>query len=204
MYPTGDTGRACCLALLLNIAAYSQTPIVRTDFGDIPLHFEENRGQADPAALYLARGHNFDLSLTRAGVNFSAPDDVVEMRIIGANEDALINAEEPLEGVSNYFVGSRFMNGVRHYAGVRVHGILPGVDIVYHASKHDLEYDFVVHPGANPASLRLRFEGRRPQLDESGNISVRTTSGELKQRKPRVWQQTEDRLQEIDCRLEQW
>jgi hypothetical protein len=202
MYPTGDTGRACCVALLLNIAAYSQTPIVRTDFGDIPLHFEENRGQADPAALYLARGHNFDLSLTRAGVNFSTSDDVVEMRIIGANEDALINAEEPLEGVSNYFVGSRFINGVRHYAGVRVHGIRPGVDIVYHASKHDLEYDFVVHPGANPASLRLRFEGRRPQLDESGNISVKTTTGELKQQKPRVWQQTKDQLHEIDCRYE--
>ena len=122
--------------------------------------------------------------------------------IIGANEDALINAEEPLEGVSNYFVGSRFINGVRHYAGVRVHGIRPGVDIVYHASKHDLEYDFVVHPGANPASLRLRFEGRRPQLDESGNISVKTTTGELKQQKPRVWQQTKDQLHEIDCRYE--
>ncbi len=72
---------------------------------------------------------------------------------------------------------------------------------MYHASEHDLEYDFVIRPGADPNALRLRFEGgTRPVLDANGDLVFKTASGELRQRKPRVWQEVEGQRREIECR----
>ena len=88
------------------------------------------------------------------------------MRIAGADRNALFTPEGTVEGISNYYLGSRAITGLPHYASVRVTEIRPGIDIVYHASERDLEYDFVIRPGADPRALRLRFEGgKRPVLD---------------------------------------
>jgi len=202
MHRTARFGWASCLTLMLCIGVSAQTTKIPPEYGDIPLYFEENRGQADPTVLFFAQEQNLALSLTQTGAMFSTGNDLVVMRIIGANDSSLITGEKLVEGVSNYYVGSRVITGLRHYDSVRVHDIHPGIDIVYRAVKHDLEYDFVVHPRADPASLRLRFEGSRPTLDEDGNVVLKTASGELRQRKPRVWQQTDDQLHEIDCRYE--
>ena len=47
------------------------------------------------------------------------------------------------------------------YQKVRYEQIYPGVDLIYYGNERQLEYDFVIAPGADPARIRLAFSGAR-------------------------------------------
>jgi hypothetical protein len=84
---------------------------------------------------------------------------VVEMRLVGANPDAKARGEDELPGRSNYFIGSdpnKWRTNVPTYAKVRYESVYPGVDLIYYGNQGgQLEYDFVVAPGADPSVIAL-------------------------------------------------
>src|SRR5262249_2486600 len=64
-------------------------------------------------------------------------------------------------------------------------GVYPGVDLVYYGGESGLEYDFVIAPGADPARVRLAFDGAdRVDVDASGDLRIATPLGEVRQRRP--------------------
>ncbi|MBI2829078.1 MAG: SBBP repeat-containing protein, partial [Acidobacteria bacterium] len=76
------------------------------------------------------------------------------------------------------------------YARVRYESVYPGVDLVYYGNQRQLEYDFVVAPGADPGAIKLAFEGARSiERDASGNLILRTAGGDLRMHKPVVYQE---------------
>src|SRR5258707_8219942 len=108
------------------------------------------------------------------------------MHIVSADLNAALIPESQIEGITNYYLGSRAITALQHYSSVRVRNIRPGIDIVYHGNQRELEYDLVVHPGANVNALWLRFAGSQPALADNGDILLRTNAGEVRQHKPRV------------------
>lgn len=170
-------------------------------FGKVPLYFEENSGQADGRARYIARGGGQTAFVTHDGLVLAFDGQSIAMHIADANPNAEMAAEGALEGVSNYYLGNRSFRGLKHFSSVRVSNILPDMDVVYHASAQNLEYDVVIRPGANPSAFHLRFEGSpTPLLNNEGDLVFKTASGEMIQRAPRVWQRTGGRRVEIACR----
>ena len=99
---------------------------------------------------------------------------------------------EQLPGTANYFIGndpSKWHSNVPTYAKVKYAGVYPGVDLVYYGSQRQLEYDFVVAPGADPKSVRLHFAGaKRLKLDSNGDLQVTARNGEIAFHKPIVYQ----------------
>jgi hypothetical protein len=74
---------------LLSAAALSQ----------LPLTFEANVGQADPAVRYLAHGAGYNLALTDAGaaltLSHSGSQDVVRLQLVdGAASPAVVGLDE--------------------------------------------------------------------------------------------------------------
>jgi hypothetical protein len=71
-----------------------------------------------------------------------------------------------LPGKSNYFIGNdpkKWRTHVPTYGRVRYENVYPGVDLVYYGNKGgQLEYDFVVAPGADlgPIALAIDVEGQ--------------------------------------------
>ncbi|HEV7857889.1 MAG TPA: hypothetical protein VGO91_04605 [Pyrinomonadaceae bacterium] len=60
-----------------------------------------------------------------------------------------------------------------------------GIDLVYHGNQQQLEYDFHLAAGADPASIRLNLEGAQSlRLDAEGNLLLETKGGELRQHRP--------------------
>jgi len=43
---------------------------------------------------------------------------------------------------------------------VRYDAVYPGIDVVYYGNQNQLEYDFILHPGADPGRIRLKFKAR--------------------------------------------
>jgi len=170
-----------------------------SSFGSVPLYFEENRGQTDAQARYIARSPNLVGFVTQDGWTLSLHGQPVSMHIADANAKAAFVPEQPAEGVTNYYLGSRAITNLAHYSSVRAKNIRPGIDVIYHGNERELEYDLVVHPGADLQALWLRFDGSRPVLADNGDILLTNSKGEVRQRKPRVWQEANGRRVEVEC-----
>ena len=125
----------------------------------------------------------------------------IRMRLVGASAGAGWEGLAPLPGKVNYLVGrdpAKWQRNLPTYAQVRSKGVYPGVDLVYygasdasHGSRQgQLEYDFVVAPGADPSRIRLAFDGAdKVRVDKAGDLVLGTTAGDLRFRKPRVYQE---------------
>jgi len=171
-----------------------------SNFGSVPLYFEENRGQTDAQARYIARSPNLTGFVTQDGWTLSIHGQPVSMRIADANPKAAFVPENPVEGITNYYLGSRAITNLPHYSSVRAKNIRPGIDVIYHGNERELEYDLVVHPGADLQALWLRFDGSRPVLADNGDILLTNSKGEVRQHKPRVWQEADGHRTEVECR----
>src|SRR2546428_259370 len=87
---------------------------------------------------------------------------------------AVQEAYGELPGKSNYFIGNdpkKWRANIANYAKVRYRNVYPGVDLVYYGNQQQLEYDFVVGPGADPGRIALRFQGAdRLEVDTEGDL----------------------------------
>src|SRR3990170_2708447 len=177
-------------------------------YGKLPLSFEVNQGQTDEQVRFLARGSGYTLFLTPtesvlslktegSGLRTEPPTAmrraVVRMKVVGANTEAKLEGLDELPGKSNYFIGNdpkKWRTNIPHYGKVRYHEAYPGVDLVFYGNPRQLEYDFVIAPGANPNDITLAFEGvNRLEIDNEGNLILHTAGGHLIQRTPVIYQE---------------
>jgi hypothetical protein len=124
---------------------------VDENYGKLPLGFEANQGQADPAIQYLSRGANYSFAFAPAEATLHLREATVRMKLAGANPNARIEGEAELPGKSNYLTGadrSKWRTNIPNYARVRDNEVWPGVDLIFYGNQRQLEYDFVVAPGA--------------------------------------------------------
>jgi hypothetical protein len=197
----------------------ASTAVARTTYGALPLSFEINEGQADRNTKFVSRGHGHTLFLTSTGFVLSlqraetksaempmAADSrvmeraIVQMELVNARADASVQALEPLPGKVNYLRGAdarRWRLGIPTYGRVRYRNVYPGVDLVYYGNQGELEYDFVVKPGGDPSAIRLRFEGADLSLDASGDVVGLVPGGEVRMRKPVLYQEVEGRRVDV-------
>lgn len=181
-------------------------------FGRLPLSFEENEGQVDGAVKFLSRGSGYELFLTgnEAVLLLRKPrpvereprktvDDayvpegsVLRLKMIGANTAARVEGQDELPGKVNYFSGNdpqQWRRNVPTYRKVYYKDVYKGIDVVYYGNQRELEYDFVVAPGANPNAIKFRLEGaERIRLDESGSLLLALKDGEVRLNNPFIYQ----------------
>jgi len=121
---------------------------------------------------------------------------VLRLRLVGANANARVTGLDPLPGKSNYFIGNdpqKWRTNVSNYAKVRYADVYPGVDLVYYGNQGQLEYDFVVSPGADLRAIALSIEGAdKMEVDARGDLVLQTHGGDVRLHKPVVYQPTTD------------
>ena len=127
---------------------------------------------------------------------------LVGMSFAGANRRADVSGEGELPGKVNYFVGrdpSKWRAGVRTFSGVRYRELYPGVDLVFHGGRgSQLEYDFVLAPGAESDPVRLSFEGADALgIGRDGELLIRTKAGTIRQSAPVIYQQANGARREV-------
>ncbi len=118
----------------------------------------------------------------------------VKMKMKGnPNRDVIPNGEAQLQGKVNYLFSSdlsHWHTDVPTYSRIRYRQIYPGVDLVFYGNQNQLEYDFVLAPGADPASILVDFQGVPDlSIDATGNLVGRTSGGYFELHKPIVYQE---------------
>ncbi len=190
-------------------AAEPATAAIRKSYFNLPLSFESNQGQVDKNVKFLSRGAGYKILVAPTEAVFSFAEDsrradrdvrlshrdTLRIRIIGANPSPKIKAFEKLPGRSNYLVGNnpaKWRTGIQHYAKVKLEEVYPGIDLVYYGNQRNLEYDWIVAPGANQEFIRFEIRGAaRSAVDTCGDLVIKLREKEIRLHKPLAYQQQE-------------
>ncbi|MEW6735833.1 MAG: SBBP repeat-containing protein [Acidobacteriota bacterium] len=178
-------------------------------FNKSPLSFEANQGQANSEVKFVSRGNGYELFLTANETILALRSDkgngaVLRMQLIDASPNLQPIGVDKLSGTSNYIISSNSQNWRTNnptYAKVYYSNVYPNVDMVYYGKQGQLEYDFMVFPGANPNAITLSFQGaNKVEIDGQGNLVLHTSSGKIIQRKPHLYQEMDGLKQTINGR----
>jgi len=137
-----------------------------------------------------APGAGFDMGrMTQGAIH----EDVVRLRYAGANPHPQVVGLDRLPGVSNYFIGNdrtKWRTNVPSYARVELRDVYPGIDLVYYGRNGQLEYDWVLMPGADPQRIQLAVEGtKQVHLDAQGNVILQSGGVRMRQARPIIYQE---------------
>lgn len=149
-----------------------------------PLRFQPAAEGA--RAPFIARGLRFQYEFSPDQVVLHSAGKAVQLQFAGASAEARMDPQEKLLCKTNFYVGndrSKWRTAVPNYGRLAVHGLYPGIDLLYYGKPGELEYDLSLSPGANPDQIRLRLEGSHAKLDRRGNLV-----SELIQKKPVAYQ----------------
>src|SRR5579864_6725395 len=168
------------------------------DYRSLPLVFEPNQGQSVMPAPFYIRDRDGLVYLQPGGLQFKllyrdwegsgVLVDTVALQFQGANKNATMEGRDILPGKSNYFIGNdpaRWRTNVPQYERVHTESVYPGINADFYSVAGQLEYDFLVEPGADPSHLRLQFEGQESiELNNDGDLVLHSRGGDLIQRRP--------------------
>jgi PKD repeat protein len=163
------------------------------------LTFTPNRGQAVdvtgkalPNFTFYGRTRGALFGFSQDGITFhlehSVPSrcgekiktvETIGVKFEGPNPQAKWEGVNPLPGVKNFFYAHcpEGILGVPEFASIVCKDLWPGIDAVYYSSNDKLKYDFIVHPGADPSQIRLKYEGQNPlELNPEGSLIVHGVS----------------------------
>ena len=199
----------------------SQVRLIES-YGQLPLSFEANLGQTDEQVDFVSRGNGYSLFLTSAEVvlalsNPTPPDTLLQAddtSIMARKnnslpiEKAVLHVQlvglEELPGKANYFIGdtlTKWRTNVPTYAKVKYQDVYPGIDLVFYGNQTQLEFDFVIAPNADPADIRLGFEGAdKIEINTQGDLLVFVAGELVRVQKPLVYQETSGLRWEIPSR----
>jgi hypothetical protein len=202
---------------------------VKEAYGNLPLSFEINQGQSNSQVKFTSRGGGYKLYLEPIGAVMvltkdtdggeradrlgEAPTrrrqttaaDVLRMKFIGANPRPDVTGLDELPGKSNYIIGNdpeKWRTGVPNYAKVKYGELYPGIDVIYYGNQRQLEYDFIVAPGADARAIKLSFEGtRKLHVDRYGDLTIVMNGSEIRQHRPVAYQDVKGHRRAVKSRF---
>lgn len=164
-------------------------------YGQLPLAFVPNVGQADPAVRFHAHAGAASFFFTRRGAVFvfTKKEGTLALRLdfVGARRTTSIEARRPAPGRVNYLLGSdpaKWRTGLPTYSELVYRGLWPGIDLHVRGTGQ-LKYEFRVAPGARVSDIRFAYNGASGVvIDKRGNLVLHTPLGALTDTRPVTYQ----------------
>ena len=209
------------LVLLSLFAAYVGTVVARVDddlpadarrviakYGELPLLFEPAADRTSGMIGYIGRTLAYAVAIAPnrirlaprfpgQTVSFGVP---VTMQFVDADSRAAITGLDEQTTRIHRIRSDRDAVDIPAYGRVRIAGLYPDIDAVFYGHGSELEYDLVVAPGGDPASIRIRIDDTaKPALDATGNLALTGDGWTLALRKPVAYQDADGLRRVVDC-----
>ena len=156
------------------------------------------KGELTMFLLGSGIAYQFNKTITPAGFKpiskFSTPAEVAEFErlskeiktetyrmdlvLVGADPNATVIHEDQKEDYTHYY--NYGILDVHNFGKVTYKNVYDNIDWVIYTSNGDVKYDFIVHPGGNPAMIKLKAnytEGIEKNSD--GSISLTNRMGKI-------------------------
>ena len=109
------------------------------------------------------------------------------MQLQGANLHPVIFKEKQSDYVENYYSAHcpDGITGVHGYEKLIYINVYPNIDWIIYSRGGYIEYDFMVHPGGDPAQIRLKQKDAESEsITKEGELLLKTRLGEVHEKKP--------------------
>jgi hypothetical protein len=117
---------------------------------------------------------------------------IVGLELVGARSGSSGTGLDAQSRVTHYLVGndpSQWFTDIANFGKVRYDEIYNGIDVVYYGNQQNLQFDFVLDPGANPSQIVMHFDGAdQVTVDGQGNLRVHVDDQFVLQHAPHIYQ----------------
>ncbi len=188
--------------------------------------YQENKGQWDDAVTHKLDMSHGSLWLDREGWSLRMWDDdarheaihhlhendsaievpghVIKMRFVDGKAVNSVEQHGKSTPYSNYFIGNNPRHWASHvhaYSKVVQKEVYKGVDVVYEMDGRNPKSTYIVHPGSDPSVIRLRIDGHRELTVKDGDLLIKTSVGDVWERRLRVFQTINGVEEVVDARF---
>lgn len=115
----------------------------------------------------------------------------MDMELVGASSNPVIETENKNEYFENFYL-PQCPNGILNvptFSKVIYKNVYPKIDWVVYSLGQEMKYDFIVHPGGDPAIIKVKYNGAKGiKITEEGNLLITTPLGQVTDQKPRTFQ----------------
>lgn len=212
-----------CILCILCLPSYGQ----QTEQLPPSLHFIENRGQWQQNILYKADLNSSSIYLEKGCITFDLADenDLAQLHghqkrsnaetaphIIhkhcykiffeGADTNCMVEKNIQSRSYSNYFIGndkSKWASKVFSFAEISYKNIYPDIDLKVYSRGTNFKYDFILHPGADPKNIKLRYEGPDRISLVNNKLTIEASFAQLQETPPVAYVQTEFYQLPVQC-----
>ncbi len=129
----------------------------------------------------------------------------IDVEFVGANPEYKVSSFFPSDDYFNYYYPHcpQGINGVKAYNKILSENIYNKIDIAYYCSPEKiLKYDFIVNPGGNVRDIQLKYDGADEVTVVDGKIKVTSSIGELIEHMPKVYQEINGKIIDVDAEFE--
>lgn len=134
----------------------------------------------------------------------NAPMHCLRVNFPGANTP-VYEQGKPTSFHYNYFIGndpSRWKSDVYSTYRVTQKNIYNGVDLAYYGNENEqIEYDYIVHPGASPAVIRREYLGAEELKIVHGDLYIKTSLGTVIEKAPAAYQVVNGEKKNVKCKF---
>jgi len=165
------------------VAAARNTKVVASSGGGQGKNGGSGGGSGGGVDPYLLHSHSYRVSFENA------------------SDRVQIVPEKGLPSYNNYFIGDRkyWASNVKIYQGLFYKNLYDGVDLHYYTDGGFVKYDVIVHPGADPGKIILKYEGQDRLTVKKNRLYVQTSVGTVQELEPHSYQLTDKGRTEVQC-----
>ncbi len=175
------------------------------------MRFVENRGQWNKQARFRAEADGVTLWFGTESTlyQFVRPGTIAEPETSGIHpptveqfvmKSRLLNARtinQPI-GIDQFDTRTSYLRGndpsqwrtaIPAYRSIIYPDVYPGIDLHYYSAGGQIEYDFVVAPGADPTVILIQYSGINAlTINDAGDMEITTNWGVALEQAPLIYQ----------------
>lgn len=201
-------------------------PRVVSPYVNPSLRLTENLGQWGPSILFRAQLDGGAMYMERTGLTFDFYDKkkyrsihhggilrnqykdltidchAYKIYFEGCNPVGAIDKQQQGSDYENFYLGNdpkKWKSGVTNYQQVFLRDIYQGIDYEMLTAVNRLKYNFHVGANADPAQIRLRYEGVDKLKLKEGTLVLQLSINEVVEQKPYAYQLINGEVKEVKC-----
>jgi len=161
---------------------------MRIDIKSNSIHYSLFQKQYKESYEPIRKGRSNEVELS------SISSYRVDVLLEGSNMINEILPSGKIDYYENYYLegcGVEGVTKVQAFKSLLIKNIYSGIDWRIYIDGNKFKYDFIVHPGADPASIKLKYLGAdNIILDQNGNLEIQSPYGSFNENKPYTYEET--------------
>ena len=160
---------------------------MRIDIKSNSIHYSLFQKQYKESIEPVRKGRSNEVELS------SISSSRVDVLFEGSNMINEILPSGKIDYYENYYLegcGVEGVTSVQAFQSLLIKNIYSGIDWRIYIDGNKFKYDFIVHQGADPASIKLKYLGAdNIILNQNGNLEIQTPYGSFMENKPYTFEQ---------------